>query len=157
MPDRESQIKVLEAKPQCSRLSQDFPPPPTPMPRFQLQILPAIEIGPRVHTWVAWASLLPSPLRGQPPSQRKALEGRQFAEEGMVPGRLPASLISFVLLREELWSAWFPSEAQVRALSNPHGSLPYLSRNPAVCLNVTPACTLYYALGVALDAGTREG
>lgn len=27
MPDRESQIKVLEAKPQCSRLSQDFPPP----------------------------------------------------------------------------------------------------------------------------------
>lgn len=48
------------------------------MPGLQLQILPAIETGPRLHTWVAWASLLSYPLRGQSPSQRKALEGRQF-------------------------------------------------------------------------------
>lgn len=94
------------------------------MPRFQLQILPTIEIGPRLHTWVVWASLLSSPLKGQPPSQRKALEGRQFGEEDRVPRRLPASLISFVLLREELWSGWFPSEAQVWALEIPTAPCP---------------------------------
>lgn len=94
------------------------------MPGLQLQILPAIETGPRLHTWVAWASLLSYPLRGQSPSQRKALEGRQFGEEDMVPRRLPASLISFVLPREELWSGWFPSEAQVKSLESPTAPCP---------------------------------
>lgn len=123
-----TQCQTGKARPRCQKLSLtvlDCPrTAPHPVPRFQLQILPAIESGPRMHTWVAWASLLPSPLRGQPPSQRKALEGRQFAKEGMVPGHLPASLISFVLLREELWSAWFPSEAQVRALVIPTAACP---------------------------------
>lgn len=92
VPDRENQAEVQEAKPQYSRLSQGFP-----VPRFRLQILPAIEIGPRLHTWVARASFLSPPLRGWPPSQRKALEGRQFGEVDVGPRLLPPGLISLCI------------------------------------------------------------
>lgn len=69
-------------------------PRAAPMPRFKLQIPPATEIGPRLWTWVARASRLSPPLRGQPPSQSEALEGRRFGGVDMVPA--PSSRLDFI-------------------------------------------------------------
>ena len=52
----------------------------------------------------------------------------------MAPRCLPASLISFVLLREELWTGCFPSEAQVRALEAPTAPCPTLAETPQCAL-----------------------
>lgn len=97
--EEKTQCQTERTRPKCRKLSLATPdcPRAAPVPRFRLQILPAIEIGPRLHTWVARASFLSPPLRGWPPSQRKALEGRQFGEVDVGPRLLPPGLISLCI------------------------------------------------------------
>lgn len=66
----ETRCQTERARLKCKKLSLSAPdcPRAAPVPRSRLPILPAIEIGPRLHPWVARASLLSPPLRGQAPS-----------------------------------------------------------------------------------------
>lgn len=126
------------------------------MPRFRLQILPAIEIGPRLHTWVARASFLSPPLRGWPPSQRKALEGTVW--RGGRGATAPSSRPDFIVhLREELWPGWFPYEASGEGSRSFQCSLPYLSRNPAIWLNVMLARSVLCLVWLWTLAQAKQG
>lgn len=127
--EEKTQCQTERTRPKCRKLSLATPDCPTaaPVPRFRLQILPAIEIGPRLHTWVARASFLSPPLRGWPPSQRKALEGTVW--RGGRGATASSSRPDFIVhLREELWPGWFPYEASGEGSRSFQCSLPYLSR-----------------------------